>query len=330
MITIQITPDDLTKMRFAYRPLLEVCFSFRVLVAPEFQSPYLRWVNEALRTLHEADFPFMTALIPGHGYIPDFLTPTPTTRQVDLEGDLQELLMTPDELVRVGILELIEEHGDSEIRRFVLAHPREALQCLVDELRLYWQLTLKPYWSRMIATLEGDVLHKARRLALEGPAPMFPDLHPSISFQDNQLRIKPICNHRSDQADLILNGAGLQLVPLVFRGCGRAYQVTPAWRPMLAYGIRGGGLWYQPESYHNQSLELALGSGRARVLQLLVTPSSTREVAHKAQITASAASQHLMRLTKAGLVEPHRSGKWVYYRLTERGENLLALFDTMG
>jgi DNA-binding transcriptional ArsR family regulator len=99
---------------------------------------------------------------------------------------------------------------------------------------------------------------------------------------------------------------------------------------MLAYGIRGGGLWYQAASHPNESLELALGTGRARVLQLLMTPSSNQEVAHKAQITASAASQQLLRLTKAGLVEPHRSGKWVYYYLTERGENLLALFDTTG
>jgi DNA-binding transcriptional ArsR family regulator len=82
---------------------------------------------------------------------------------------------------------------------------------------------------------------------------------------------------------------------------------------MLAYGVRGTGLWCQKPSPTNQSLELALGIGRARVLQVLATPSSTGEVAFKARITAATASQHLSRLTKAGLVEPRRSGKRVYF-----------------
>jgi DNA-binding MarR family transcriptional regulator len=55
-------------------------------------------------------------------------------------------------------------------------------------------------------------------------------------------------------------------------------------------------------------------------------PMNTGEIAQRLQITAGAASQHLSRLNQAGLVEPHRSGKRVYYHLTSRGEKLLALF----
>ncbi len=36
-------------------------------------------------------------------------------------------------------------------------------------------------------------------------------------------------------------------------------------------------------------------------------------------------SQHLARLRRAGLVEPHRKGRRVYYRLNSSGESLLDL-----
>ena len=328
MITIHLTSDDLVKMRFAYRPLLEIPLSYRVLINPEFQSPYLRWVNEAHGALDDIDLPYLSALVTSHGYIPDFLTPTPTTKRVSIEADFEELLATPDELIRKGILTLIEEDGDSEIRRFFLVHPREAIECLVDDLRIYWQRTLTHYWSRMISSLEGDMLYRGRLLALDGPGSMFDDLHSSVHFGHDAIQLQPVCQHLHRDVEMTLDGTGIQLVPVIFRGCGRMFQVEPGWQPMLAYGVRAAGLWYQKAPSSNHSLELALGAGRARALQMLKTPSSTREVAFKLCVSASSASQHLTRLTKSGLAEPRRSGKWVYYHLTQRGENLLALFDS--
>src|SRR5215813_8983207 len=104
MITIHVTPDDLVKMRFAYRPLLEIPLSYRVLVNPEFQSPYYRWTDEAFRALNELELPYLNALVTGHGYIPDFLTPTPSSKRADIEADLGELLLTPDEIIQEGML----------------------------------------------------------------------------------------------------------------------------------------------------------------------------------------------------------------------------------
>ncbi|MEP6986504.1 MAG: helix-turn-helix domain-containing protein, partial [Chloroflexota bacterium] len=95
----------------------------------------------------------------------------------------------------------------------------------------------------------------------------------------------------------------------------------------LHYQSRGIGLWWrQNEAVPDESLEIALGAGRAHVLRVLATPSSTSEIAHQLEITAGAASQHLSRLQHAGLTEPRRSGQRVYYHLTRRGESLLALF----
>jgi DNA-binding transcriptional ArsR family regulator len=326
MITIHTTADDLVKMRFAYRPLLEIPLSYRVLVNPEFQSPYHRWVDETFHTLHDLELPYLSALVTPYGYIPDFMTPTPSGKQTDIEADFAELLATPDEAIRAGILELISEHGDSDMRRYFLAHPREGVACLVEEMRVYWQYALAHHWSRMIANVEGDMLYRARLLALDGPGAMFSDLHSTVSLDKNQLVLQHGCQHRHADVKLSLNGEGLQLVPLIFKGCGRMYQVAPGWQPMLAYGIRGMGLWYQRQPTDDQSLELALGAGRARVLRALSTPATTGEVAYRLRISAAAASQHLARLTKAGLSQPRRSGKRVYYHLTERGQKLLTLF----
>jgi DNA-binding HxlR family transcriptional regulator len=328
MITINIMPDDLVKMRFAYRPLLEIPLSYRVLINPEFQSPYRPWLEEVRHTLYDADLPYLSALVTGHGYIPDFLTPTPSTKHGDIEADFEALLATPDELIQDGILTLIESDGDSEMRRYFLAHPRAAIGCLVEELREYWRRTLVHYWSRMMSTLEGDLLYRARQLALDGPGALFEDLHSSVDFRNSQIQLLPVCQHLHDDVELTLHGEGIQIVPLIFRGCGRMFQVTQGWQPMLAYGVRGAGLWYQKPASSNQSLEHALGTGRARVLRVLQMPASNGEIAFKARISAATASQHLLRLTKAGLVQPQRSGKRVYYSLTERGVSLLALFET--
>lgn len=328
MITIHVTPDDLVKLRFAYRPLLEIPLSYRVSINLGFQSPYHHWLDESCRALYDTELPYLNALVPAHGYIPDFLTPTPTTKRTDIEADFEELLMTPDSVIQEGIFTLIQEEGDSEMRRFFLVHPRAAIGCLVEEMRQYWERTLAHYWSRMIATLESDVLYRARQLALDGPGSLFDDLHSTVDFQNNQIQLQPVCQHMHNDIDLTLNGTGIQLVPLIFRGCGRMFQVAPGWQPMLAYGVRGTGMWYQKAPQSNRSLEHALGVGRARVLQVLRIPVSNAEVAFKAQISTATASQHLMRLKKAGLVQPHRQGKRVYYSLTERGENLLDLFET--
>src|SRR5215207_5783427 len=75
----------------------------------------------------------------------------------------------------------------------------------------------------------------------------------------------------------------------------------------------------------------ALGESRASVLKgLLTTPTTTTELARQLGLAPAAVSAHLSRLKAAGLVEPHRSGKRVYYRLSCAGESLLGIFGETG
>jgi len=159
MPVINITSGDLVKLRFAYRPLLEIPLSYRALINPEYQSPHRRWVEDAYRALHDVDLPYLNALISPHGFIPDFLTPTPLV-STDIEADFEQVLSTPDSVIRQNVQWLIQDIGESEIRLFFVAHPRDAVRRLVEELRFYWQRTLALSWSKMKTILEGDILYR--------------------------------------------------------------------------------------------------------------------------------------------------------------------------
>ncbi len=352
-IRIHLIPEDLTRMRFAYSPLIELVASYRMLHSGKPNPLYQRWMEEAGRALDGLEFPYLHTLAVGRSYIPDFITPTPTLTGLTLEDEIEQLLSVPDSVIRKNVQLLISADGDSELRQHFLMYPHEVLLCLVDELHLYWQRTLAAHWQRMTAILEGDVLYRARQLAVEGAPHLLGALHPNLQFHspmtDNTLATLHVtCSdstHKPPHTPYLqfgkdntptctdveahLDGAGLQLVPVLFSANKLLWQVVPEWRPMLIYGVRGLGLWQQSLPESNTSLEAALGAARARVLQALIPPANTGEVARKLALSAGAVSQHLNRLNEAGLVEPHRSGKRVFYQLTRRGQALIDLFERM-
>lgn len=327
MIQLEFSPQDVLATRFAYSPLVELIVSYRLLKRPELQSHYRRWLDVTLPALNDIELPYLDALAASHHYIPDFVTPTPITTSYTIEDEIEQLLDLPTELIRRDIEQLIRLCGDTEIRQQFLIYPREMLQCLADDLRLYWQRALEPHWSQLTSVLEGDILYRARQLAIEGAVTVFSDLHPVLSYDKDSLWLDKPNSQRLHGNYFNIVGRGLQLVPTTFMEDHLMWQTNPDWSPMLIYSARGIGQWEQQIPQKNQSLELLIGEGRASVLQALIKPASTSEIAHRLELTAGAVSQHLDRLHRTGLVEPHRSGKRVYYHLTRRGMQLLTLFD---
>lgn len=330
MITFRLTQQDLTQVRFAYSPLLELVTSFALLSRSDPDPRYRVWMDEARRATYNHDFPYMSALIPPRRYIPDFLTPTPLTTHQTIEEELAQVLATPEAIVRKYAQVLMNVHGETEIRRHFVVYPRDAMYCLVEEMRLHWQLTLDRHWARIANVLDDEILYRARVMALEGTSALFTELDELIRYQSDVIYInKPnLCAY--NEADVELRGTGVQLVPTMFCGeCKVMWQFSPEWQPMVMYIPRGTGLWWKPQSNEpEQALELTLGAGRARVLTALINPLTTGELARNLRISAGATSQHLSRLHQAGLVASNRSGKRVYYHLTPRGEGLLMLFST--
>jgi DNA-binding transcriptional ArsR family regulator len=330
-IHIYLTPNDLAHVRFAYSPLVELAESYHILANVSPDARYRLWLDETQRALYDLHLPYLDALASAHGYIPDFLTPTPLTSDFTLEDEIARLIATPDEIIRKNVQYLVDVAGESDIRQHFLVYPHDVLYCLVEELRLYWQRALERHWPRMTTVLQDDILYRAKRLALGGLDKLIKDLNPKVKYIPGALELdkNPHKGLRLNggESEFRLRGNGIQLVPVIFAH-SVMYQVVPEWHPMLGYRPRGTGLWWkEAPTEPDPSLEIIIGAGRARVLQALMTPTSTGDLARKIGLTAGATSQHLGRLHQAGLVQPHRSGKRVYYQLTIKGEHLLALFD---
>jgi DNA-binding transcriptional ArsR family regulator len=172
--------------------------------------------------------------------------------------------------------------------------------------------------------LDGDTIRRGQALALGGVEALLSGLDPRVSYSDGVLEYD-----RTYEAVIEPAGRGIILVPCVFSWPKVLVLTQPGYRPALAYPPRGAAnLWSSSSRASNgTALEAALGVSRATVLKgLLPAPTTTTELARELGLTPGAVSAHLSRLKAAGLVEPHRSGKRVYYRLSYAGESLLEIF----
>lgn len=325
MIQLHLSPADVENIRFAYSPLIELASSFLVLQDSEPVPAYRAWVDETRRRFASIDFPYMRATIVPRTYIVDFLSPTPAKTITSFEDEIERVRATPDDRIRRNVQHLMSLDGDTPIRQMFLERPRETLECLIEELRFYWHQALESHWAQLITILDGDVLYRARTLALGGIDAMLADLTDRVDYQQGTIRIHGTCcrDHESYQ----LKGDGIRLVPSLFSTCGASWQVAPEYLPMLIYPTRGLGLWRQNAAAEPEAaLALTLGASRARLLQALAEPAHTLDLARRLRLTAGAVSQQLGRLSEAGLIDSYRSGSRVYYRLSARGERLLDVF----
>lgn len=355
MLRLNLQGEARGNLRFAYSPLVELTISYRLLRTEPVSVTYWNWVEEAKQATSDVSFPYMDALITRDdklvngkriehsSYVPDFLTPTPGHPILDIESEFARIQALPLDLIRSCIQELISLWGPTDLLCNFLAYPNMGMQALVHELREYWQRTLAHHWNRMVAVLENDILYHSRVLTLNGIETLMSTLHCTLGYEagaitigwtqeeylkahkeitsEMEARIKPDVN-------IDLDSDKFHLVPLIFAHQDNVYhQVTDSWQPMVLYSSRGAGLWNYDTPEPSEALEMVMGAGKSRILIALESPFSTGELARKLALTSGAVSQQLGKLHQAGLVESHRSGKHVFYRLSQRGTQLVGLFD---
>ncbi|AUG76625.1 transcriptional regulator [Kitasatospora sp. MMS16-BH015] len=320
VFTLEFSAHDLAVTRFACSPLSEVTHSVQVLKEPGAHAVHLPWVRAARAALAETEYALLDALVPiPTVYTADFLTPVPESFSPTLDEELARLTATEPARIRAELDRYGSEvpHVIAEFR----ADPEAGLARLGAEIRAYWSAAIAPHWPRMQLLLEGEVLRRARQMSAGGPAALFADLHPRVSWERGTLRIA----HRWYHGEQRLDGErGIVLVPAVFAWPGLYTQTRPPHQPSLTYPPRGvATLWERPTPAPDGLADL-LGHSRALLLTELGAPATTTELAHRTGLSTPNVSHHLTTLTNAGLLTRHRTSRTVWYARTPAADTLLA------
>jgi DNA-binding transcriptional ArsR family regulator len=337
MITIPLSTEDLTKVRLAPSPLWETVTSFAMLVHRGRDTVHAPWAVRARRVLPGTDLSPLVAAMCLEKHCPDFMSPPPEASAASFDEELECLRATPPDTVFEEFEALVrveeEQFGPlppekGRLLGTFLGDPEGSLKRLVDALGRYHDLAVSPHWPRIREHVEADTLRRGQALALGGVEALLSGLHPKAGYAEGVLTLD-----KAYEAVVETAGRGITLVPCVFVWPKVDVLIQPGYRPTLAYPPRGAAnLWVSSSRGSNgTALGAALGDSRASVLKgLLPAPTTTTELSRQLGLAPAAVSAHLSRLKVAGLVEPHRSGRKVYYRLSFAGESLLEVFGETG
>ncbi|WP_158885992.1 ArsR/SmtB family transcription factor [Amycolatopsis anabasis] len=195
---------------------------------------------------------------------------------------------------------------------------------LAGLVQRFGEAVVAPYWTRVLAHLDGEERARARGAAGTGLESFLRSLHSRIRWNWPILEVRG-----GESGEFRLDRQGLLIVPSAFlleqpalliervRSRGRpALIVSAAPSPEVP-----GGLWTGVDT-GDEALCALVGRTRAKVLQSLRDGCTTGELARRLGISAAAVSQHTGVLRDAGLITTLRSRNTVLHNLTALGEQL--------
>jgi hypothetical protein len=324
VLQLDFTAADFARLRFAHSPLAEVVASSFALHRPGRLWMYTTWRATVQPMLAKAQLDTLLAAVDGPTcYVPDFLTPVPSTARPSLEQELATVAATPLDRVAAEMDAAWTGHPTPPaIQRFA-TDPAGGLTELIQQVRRYFQLAIAPLWPRLRVLVEREIQQRARVATDRGPSALVSNLHSQLDWNGSALQLASAKERR-----WTLDGHPLTLLPSGFAG--------PMVYPMTE-GVTGRALWYGPRGYGDlwnaavappallvppAALAALLGPTRAAVLTLLSTPHSTGEVANALRLAPATASHHLTTLRDAGLVTNERDGRRLRYLRTPLGDEL--------
>jgi DNA-binding transcriptional ArsR family regulator len=319
VIRIKLNEDDLSRTRLAMSPLWELVASLCVLHDDKPPLEHAEWIVRTRRALRGVQLGPVADPFGGTRVIPDFVAPIPDEPSPDLDAELERMRATERDVIRADIADCYGDDVPPPWDAF-LARPREMLDRLADGLHVYWETVLADEWPRLRSVLEGDVLGRARSLALSGPEAVLEELHPRMRWRPPTIELdKPF-------EEIQFEGRSLVLIPLVFAKSVLIANQSREQVVALGYQARGTAELAAPEPEGGDGrLDLLLGAGRATVLRALEQPATTTELARRLSYAPSTVSAHLDVLSRAGLIDRHRVRRSVFYGLNATGRSLVAL-----
>jgi biotin operon repressor len=323
MIELHLDARTLGNTVFGFSPLSEIASSLKVLADPEGAGVHRPWLTDVHGRLD--DLPLsMLAAVSGEGkWAPDFLYPTVSSPRVTLEDQLH------------GVARLTSDDMDSELSTYwprgsqpasltdLLERGSDAGKHLAAALDAYWSRALAPYWVRMFNVLEEDVGYRASQSMSMGLFGLFEELHPRVAVDGDALTFDMPGHPPQAYAD-----ATLTLVPSVFLWPGLVITHETTGRFQITYGARGTARAWEGlanATREGQPLSALVGRTRAAILQRLLTPHSTTQLARELNQSPAAVSQHLRVLRESGLATSWRTGRVVLYQQTPLASSLVEM-----
>jgi hypothetical protein len=316
-ITLSVRNADLVRFRFALSPIWETLAAVRTLLLPARHAVQLPWLRAVEAHRGDAAASVLAALLPERGYVPDFLTPPPTSPLACIDEELARVRRTPRGRVVAELRRATGRRAHPQLQRWIEEPARGAHEA-ADLIEKWWQRIVAQDWARIRDTLDADIAYRAGRMTQGGLAAVTEDLHVSVGWADSRLTVAGASGRG------VLGGRGLVLMPSVFGWPSVKVILDRPWQPTLIYPARGvGDLWQPAVRTTDSSLAALLGPTRARVLAAVGEPISTTNLAARLGMSPATVSSHLGVLRRAGLLAAHRVGHQVRYSRSALGHQLV-------
>jgi hypothetical protein len=317
---LRFGPDDALRCRFAVSPLWETHAAVRLLHGYHRPPLYAPWLARHGRSDDPVDLALLRAVQPHVGYTPDFLSPPPRTAGTTFTAELQRVRETPLERVAAELARCRDQPSNPLAAALdpLVEDPAEGRTLLVAALQAAWSSLLEPDWPQVRRILDDDVAYRGTCLTDDGLAGLFADLHPHLSWRDNEL----VATEATDQSR-DLAGQGLLLVPSAFNWPHLSVIVDPAYQPTVVYPARGTARLWTTAPPPPDRLARLLGRTRATVLAALDQPATTTGLAAAHTLSLGTVSEHLHALHDAGLASKRRAGHQIRYWRTPLGQALV-------
>lgn len=322
---VRFTMDDLARVSFGAgpAPLVETVLGFAELRHRARRPVPDNWARSARQVFPAAARP-LRDLIPVSGPWPEFLDPA----VADLDEGLEIVSATSRPRLRRQLAISWRRSARPPVWLRALADgDREALTTVVRALRAFYLACVAPAWPEIEASFRGDVADRIVALARGGLGDFFGTLHPDLALRDGLLqRSERALARAGRRAEYQLEGQGLQILPSMLWSGPPLFSIHPP-DPLVSTMIyparrdfRAGNGTRPPD------LDAVLGRTRAGVLRALTLHDScgTSELAARAGISVSSASEHATALRGAGLIRTERHGQGVRHSLTVLGHGLLS------
>jgi DNA-binding transcriptional ArsR family regulator len=323
MTLLRLSPTALARCRFAISPLAETLGALITLQRPcdypwladwhsRHQAGYQGWLARDPVTAG------LLRLVAATKYLPDpVVVPPGGGMHTQLADELAEVAAHSDEQVRATVAESVAASWLPQDTAWLAADrlgPRVA-----EVFQQGWERFVAPDWPRRRAVLERDIMHRAGLLAAYGWKQAVESMKGrSVWVGENAIRFSD-----QDWPDRWIGEEGLIFVPRTTPGGWWTCERSPHYA--LVYSARGTAAEYT--SATADALGTLLGTGRALVTHELAMPATSTQLAQALDVSLGTVSSHLAVLREAGVVARARAGRHVVYRLTARGEQLVALLS---